>query len=168
MSDTRIVWERPDGGISVTTAAPESRRNGESEADWLERISAITREKIGSHGGLLENVRRLPNCSRAELPSKHFRNCWRSGTSGEVVVDMVLARVQRMAEIRAERDRRLAESDKEWLRILDVSTSEQQNLFKAYRQALRDMPQGIDLGLVDDPEALEVFQPAWPTRPGEL
>ena len=165
MSEMRIVWERPDGSIAVTVAAPESRRSGESDADWIERVAEVTKTKIGSAGDVLENVRRLPNRSKDELPSKRFRNCWRGGTAGEVVVDMALACAQRMMEIRAERDRRLAEADKEWLRILDTGPVEQQNAFRLYRQALRDIPQGINLDALTDPASLEAFEPNWPDQP---
>ena len=78
---------------------------------------------------------------------------------------MPVARGIRMVEIRSERNRRLDNSDREWARLSDIGTPEQQAAHSAYRQALRGLPQSIDLDKIDTAGKLEAFQPAWPDQP---
>lgn len=58
------------------------------------------------------------------------------------------------AAMRAERTRRLGESD--WTALIDVPESTRE-AWQSYRQALRDLP-----GVTVDP-----LNPEWPERPGE-
>jgi hypothetical protein len=59
----------------------------------------------------------------------------------------------------------IAVPGKEWARLSEVGTPEQQAAHSAYRQALRDIPQSIDLDKINTAGKLEVFQPAWPEQP---
>lgn len=96
---------------------------------------------------------------------KIFYGAWTSDGAGNIKVDLPLARGIRMAEFRAERNRRLDDSDREWARLSEVGTPEGQATHRAYRQALRDVPQSIDLDKIDTAAKLEAFQPTWPEQP---
>ena len=69
-----------------------------------------------------------------------------------------------MTEIRTERDNRLLESDKEKNRLDDVGSQAERDALATKRQELRDIPAGVDLDAIATPEALESFQPSWPTE----
>lgn len=72
-------------------------------------------------------------------------------TAEEIAELETFALAQRWRFLRAERDRRLAESD--WTVLSDTPTSTA--AWKIYRQALRDLPANTT-----DP-----FEPVWPTPP---
>lgn len=93
--------------------------------------------------------------------NRRFRSCWSHGTSG-VVVDMAKARAQRMEEIRIERNSLLKKTDVDLLVSQERGTEKEIQDIKTVRQALRDLPQSIDLSLVATPEQLESFTPVWP------
>lgn len=98
---------------------------------------------------------------QTSLPkTRRFRNAWRQ-TGGAVTVSMPLAYDQRMNEIRVERDARLKATDGAFMRAIELDGPELATLKKT-RQALRDMPQTIDLSAMKTPEELEQFQPTWP------
>lgn len=93
------------------------------------------------------------------LQSRRFRDCWRwNGATYDV--DMVLARTQRMTEIRAERDAKLDALDKEFMKAL--STKQDTKAVVDKMQLLRDIPQSINLNSIQTAEELEAFQPEWP------
>ncbi len=153
----RIVFEMPDGSILVREPVLKGRRPGEKEMEWYDREAAKGADTK------LAGATRLADAT--DFPSRYFRSCWRNDGRGAAHVDMPLARGQRMVEIRAQRNIRLDDSDKEWARLSEGGTPEQQAAHSAYRQALRDLPQSIDLELLDTAEKLEAFQPAWPDQP---
>ena len=101
MNEKRIVWEWATGEIEISTPAPNFRKPGESEVDWLNRVEQINRAKVPR----LQNAMRLPDRTDADLPGtgKRFRQAWRNDGTGKIGVDLPLARAQRMAETRAER-----------------------------------------------------------------
>ena len=84
-----------------------------------------------------------------------------NASTGEITIETMSAEeiaeleasalARRWQFLRAERDRRLAESD--WTVLSDTPTSTA--AWKVYRQALRDLPANTT-----DP-----FQPVWPTPP---
>lgn len=175
------VFECPDQIIRVVSPAPKARlgnfndsRGGafvasidkaggakfmgfaESEEEWVARIKANTLRK-NPH---LKGAKELPD---ATLPTdRRFRNCWRCPDSEKVEVDMPLARAQRMAEIRAERDAKLHASDGPILREQEQGTKATVDALKAKRQALRDIPTTFDLEPITMPSALADFEPEWP------
>lgn len=76
-------------------------------------------------------------------------------TSATAARDAEVAARHAVAALRAERDRRLAASD--WTQLPDNALTEgQQSTWRAYRQALRDLPETAD------PSA-----PEWPVSPLE-
>ena len=71
-----------------------------------------------------------------------------------------------MTEIRAERDRRLVASDGPMLRATERGTPADVAAWKAYRQALRDLPPtarpAVDACVT--PEVLAAYEPTWPAE----
>jgi hypothetical protein len=150
----KFVFEKVDGEI-ITLAVNYKNPNVIAGGDaWVEA-------HIRAKNPDCKTATRLPNVLPSDLPQL-FRAAWRNGGTGKIRIDMPLARVQRMAEIRAERNTLLDASDKEKARIDDVGTASQKTAISAYRQALRDLPATINLDAIDTPEALDVFEPAWP------
>ena len=151
MTNKRIIWEQPDGSIAITIPAPKGRRVNEVEEDWIERVAV----KAKPSGAI-----RHPDCNSEDLPKRYFRSCWRY-TNLKVDVDMPLARVQKMNEIREKRNKLLDDSDKEHLRLQAVGSAQEKQDMEIYRQFLRDVPSNIDLELIKDSDSLEVFEPIW-------
>jgi hypothetical protein len=152
-----IVWTRPDGGLSVFHVAPKSRRQGETLAQWINRLIAkvVPADATG--------VRMDDDTA---LPSRRFRECWRS-VAGTVAIHLASARLQVLAELRRERNARLARSDGEKARLDEIGTAEQKESLRAYRQALRDLPVAVaaEVEAIADAAALEAYQPTWPVEP---
>ena len=158
-----IIWERTDGGISWTAVAPKAQKPKESDQQFLARVAA----KVKKSNPDLTKATRLDDCLSADLPLNHFRNSWRrKGTENKIQVDMPLARTQRMAEIRAERNKRIDESDKELNRVNEIGTQTEIDNLKTKRQILRDIPNNIEtegtLTAITISEELAAFEPDWP------
>ena len=158
--DVVMMFRKIDGTVVFYNCADNSSEALESEniIEHLERAAKRKLETDPRYAGAV----RIDDCKITDLPHRKFRKCWRDDGSGKVHVDIPLAREQRMAEIRAERNTLLDASDKEKARIDDVGTAEQKTAISAYRQALRDLPAVINLDAIDTPEALDVFEPTWP------
>lgn len=156
-----ILWEGPGGEILVTEPlAPLF--DGESEEDYLNRVSARTGVQPG-----IRDCLRLPEKRRDELPTS-FLDCWRwDGRAATVVVSLPLARTQILAETRTERDKRLTDSDRDKARLDDMGTAQQKAALATYRQQLRDLPATVqtDLEGKGTPAELEAYAPPWPAMP---
>ena len=156
MTNKRIIHQHLDGSLSITIPA-RVKGNGETEQEYLDAIAA----KLN-----LPDAIRLLEVLVSELPqSRRFRNMWRE-SGGAIAVDMPLARTQRMSEIREERDGKLIEADGPTTREMEQSGTDY-TAWKVYKQALRDLPAATDLSKITTPEALEAFNPTWPTPPGK-
>lgn len=134
----RIVYTRPDGGISILIPsgaidlAAVLTRDLPAGVDWVE-------------------------CDESDIPTdRTFRSAWMRGQSAPVDVDMEKARGIHMGRIRKARDAALADLDVEQLRGRDVAVQ---------KQALRDIPQTFDLGGATTPEALKALWPTDLSRP---
>ncbi len=150
----RIIWEMPDGSISITSCKEGNRRKGESDQELIDRTADFAKP---------EGAKRLDDVLHSSLPSLRYSESWRN-KDGVVCVDIPLARVQRMTEIRAERDKRHLQGDGPTLAAKRVSQEAGQS-WDEYQQALSDIPQNTDLSDVSTPEDLEEFQPDWPEVP---
>ena len=106
-------------------------------------------------------------CPGECLPSRRFRNCWRQTGDSLPTVDMSLARVQRMNEVRKVRNRYLVKNDADYTRALKDRDTLLQARLVEYAKQLRDMPAveqpGVDACAT--PDHLEAWQPAWPPDP---
>jgi len=96
--------------------------------------------------------------TEADLPLRDFRNAWRF-IAGKIEVDMPKARLIHMDKIRAERNKKLTQLDKDWMKAMgqggDAVSIENE------RQILRDIPQTFDLEIYPNPTALKA---AWPVE----
>jgi hypothetical protein len=192
MTSKRIIWRMPDGTVRVTNPA-WFLQEGETEEEWMHRttimlardpeacprhnsnlqqtetdhefLDRIAAERLASDPVDMAGAVRMPNVDMAELPSRRFRNQWHhDGT--RPAVDVAKARAQILAELRAERDKRLAASDADKARLDDVGTGPQKAALAKYRQALRDVPAAVAVDVAAlDAAALESYTPAWPAKP---
>ena len=165
MEDQIIVWEMPDGAVRYATCPEKSKQPGETIEQWLPRqFQKTVRDAFPGAIRILNPS--MPD-GQPFVPGakKSFYGAWTSDGSGKIQVDLPRAREIHLAEVRAERNRKLDESDREWARLADVGTTEQQAAYREYRQALRDVPQGMNLDMIDTVVELEEFRPSWPGQP---
>lgn len=149
-----IVWEREDGGVSITYPVPQARADGETDEQFAERIRI--KDVPAGRPFHVQRKDTLPT-------SRRLRNAWKKG-SGIITLDLPTARKLIVEEIRAERDRRLAESDKEKFRLDDVGSPQEQAKLKAKRQSLRDLPAKVETEIATLTDVqLEAYTPTWPT-----
>lgn len=137
-----------------------------SEDEYLDLCADVTKRKTEC----VQDCERKPNADFSKVfnTSRRFRNQWRRRKdNGEIEPDVSLAQQTRMLEIRAERDGRLVESDKEKARLDDIGTPEQIAALKDYRQQLRDLPATAqtDVAAITTPDGLDLYQPPWPVKP---
>ena len=147
-----IVWERADGGVCVTHPAPNARLGNETDEQFAERIRI---KDIPA--GKPHHIQRSD-----ALPGRRFREAWRQ-VGGGIGVDLPSARSIVMADLRAERNRRLTETDAEKNRLDDVGTSQEKNALRVRRQALRDLPVVVAAEIAAmTAEQMELHSPTWP------
>jgi len=104
----------------------------------------------------------LPNERAGQ--SRKFRNQWRWDGS-KIEPDLPLCREQVMAEVRAERNAKLSDTDGEAVRNQERGQPDQ--ALKDYRQALRDLPATVQaqVDALNTAVSLEAYTPTWPTKP---
>jgi len=94
MTTKRIVYSRPDGGVSIVCPAPQ--RIAELMADNMTEDEAVAVIQVKDVPGDATNVEVM---ERAQIPaSREFRNAWEKPGTGAPAVNMPKAR-----EIHAER-----------------------------------------------------------------
>jgi hypothetical protein len=126
---SRIIWKRPDDGISVThiidfSGTPEEhalllKSRGDIPADW----------------------------QAVEFPSdvnldREFRNAWSHDVVNGLHVDIVKARDVTKDRLRQERAPLLAELDTAYIRALEINASTAAVVSE--KQRLRDLTQSVD------------------------
>ena len=144
----RLVWELSDSTIYI--ALPFIR----TEEGLAEVVAKI---EIAYPG-----AKQLRDLRDDEEFEERWHPSIRADNNGELYVDMPLARQQRMTEIREERDTLLIASDVEKIRLDDIGTAQQKTDIATYRQALRDIPNLIDLDSILTSPELNDFEPTWP------
>jgi len=146
----RIILKDATGHLYVVIPARPMRKD-ETEQAYLDDIAAKS---------MVAGASEVARVDVSELPaSRAFRNQWRhDGVS--VKVNMALARVEKMKQIREKRNNLLAATDGEFLK--QTETGGATSVLKAKRQALRSIPQTTDLSAIGTPEELEAFEPKWP------
>lgn len=138
----RIVYTRPDGGVSVVQPSPNGRRESETEQEWLDRIVAKDVPADATDVRIVDE---------ADVPAdRTFRNAWKRDGNG-IGCDMAKAREIHMGRIRFARDKELSRLDIEQLKGVNVA---------ARKQELRDLPQTFDLSSAATPDALKALWPA--------
>jgi len=159
--DLRLIFTRPDGGVSVDAPIEQIAQSGAELAQHIARLEAtglVWKQTISTGLG------HLPSERTGE--SRKLRNCWR-WNGAQVEADIALAKAQIKAEVRTERNKRLAESDADKIRLDDIGTTQQKLDISTYRQTLRDLPASTDIqidNLISVP-ALELYNPTWPIKP---
>lgn len=132
----RIVFKNADGTVGVIIPA----------ISWAGNLEALAQKDVPT--GLawrIVNVDDLPG-------DRTFRNAWTDDNPTTTVdVDMVKARQIHMDYLRHIRNKKLEALDVEQLKGVDVASE---------KQALRDMPQNVDLTPYQTPESLKAVMPA--------
>ena len=145
MTNKRLAYTRPDGGVSVVVPDPHYIAEFASEA---EAIAAILAKDVPADASDVVEI------TTADLPGNRlFRDDWRMA-GGRPRVDMTLARETHMNRIREMRDQKLAELDTEWQKALEENDAAKRRNIEAEKQRLRDLPQTFDLAGAETPEAL--------------
>lgn len=79
---------------------------------------------------------------------------------GKIVVDMVKAREVHLKVIREVRDAKLVQLDIEWMKFTGQGKKQEADAAEAKRQALRDLPQTVNL----DVATPELLKEIWPVE----
>jgi hypothetical protein len=104
--------------------------------------------------------------SIVELPADWVQPCSKvecmKEDGGEIVADLVLVRAAKMEDIRAERDKRLVESDADYVKDLSMSVS--LAAVNALKQDLRDLPAAAQsaVNALSSAAEIESYEPTWP------
>ena len=155
MTTKRIVYTRPDGGVSVVAPAPDFVAGFKTEAD---AIAAVQAQNIPI------DATNILECTVADIPiNRTFRDAWERDLVGAVPIrtDMLQARVIHMGRIRAARDEKLKTLDGPWMRANGQGNAIEAGRIEAERQRLRDIPQTLDLTAATTPETLKA---TWPVE----
>lgn len=119
-----IVWQRPDGGVSIDACAP-----GTDVKAW----AAEQVKRGGDHAGW------KPVAFNIEVPTRcEFRNAM-TWDGKRIVHDMARARDLRRAQLRIERAPLLAALDIEYQRADEAGDAKAKAVIAAKKQALRDI-----------------------------
>jgi hypothetical protein len=157
-----LIFQNDDSGqIAEVTPAPNARltdEHGAAESDeqFLRRIAKIVVPPgvswriVGAH--------QLPASRRI------FRDAWRESGSGDIVVDMHVARRFVLNGVRNARNEKLEETDGEKSRLDEIGTPAQRERHAEYRQALRDFPKVIEsqISVIRSPQELADHPIVWP------
>lgn len=93
------------------------------------------------------------------LPEDLFRMAWKI-TDGKLAVDMDKAAVIKMADLRKIRDDKLAALDVPYMKALERGVVDEISDIVAKKNALRDLPETIDLSVYTTAQELKDFIPA--------
>lgn len=146
-----IVYVRPSGEVSVVYPAPKTRRDNESEENWLTRMTQRAVPE-GIEGHLVEAT---------TLPaSRRWRNAWRFA-AGQFEIDLETARIQRQRELISSRDRLLSQLREDIETAEDEGDAARLVRLRQRRRSLRDLDVNLasQLSGLMTVEALETFTP---------
>jgi len=152
MTTKRIIYTRPDGGVSVVCPAPEFVANFDgTEAEALAFIQAkdVPADAVGTE---VVDVAVI-------MPDRTFRNAWVKKTGG-IKVSLPKARPIHLDRIRVVRDAELLRLDIEYLKADEVGDAALKASIATEKQVLRDIPQTFDLTVATTPDELKALWPA--------
>lgn len=142
--NNRIIYKRPDGGVSVIIPCIEAINFNETEEAFLLRIASKDVPQ-GCEWRIVDV---------SEIPSdRTFRGAWED--SDGIKVNMTKARQIHMNRLRDKRKPKLEALDKEQLRGLEDNDAVKLDEIKAKKKSLRDITQTFDLTRFATPEALK-------------
>lgn len=145
-----IVYNGPTGVAVLLRCSDHFIAMFESEAEGLDAIIAKDVPE-GVAYKIIDDDHGLPS-------SLDFRNAWVLA-AGNVEVDMPRARVIHMERIKVARTKALDDLDIPFMRALEAGDVALQTSIASAKQALRDLPQTINLDQFETPEALAAFWP---------
>jgi hypothetical protein len=154
MIDPRIVWTNGDGRVEIFQPAPNGRRDGETEADWLLRLRKKVVPRSASHVAIVEGST-LPQ--RRE--DREFRSAWRFD-GGRLTIPIGPARDAWRDRMRRARAPLLAALDIEYQRADERGDANAKRDIAARKQALRDVPADPAIDAAKTPEQLKAVWPA--------
>jgi hypothetical protein len=138
MINTRIAYRNSEGGVSIVCPSPEFCANPESTMAKL--LSRSVPE-----GAIFEELK------AEDIPvDRYFRNAWR--LNGGIHTDMDCARGIHLNCLRKVRNEKLLELDVTFQRALESKDVAAQDSIAAKKQALRDMPNSVDLSGLSEQE----------------
>jgi len=181
----KIVYTRPDGGISVVSPAEGARlansvtlANGtvlsggpRSVDQFLRRwpVAGAVAQWAETEDEFLARVRARSVPANAsgvrivndtDIPTdRTFRNAWQDPGSGAVKVDMPKACEIHRARLRELRTPMLAALDVEWMKALETGDEQKKTQVAAKKQALRDVTADPAIDAADTPAALKAVLP---------
>jgi len=142
----RIAIERADGGVSIMHI-PEGADPAAEVEKW--QTTMLPGEAaVGWH-----------EISDNDIPTdRTFRSAWKISDKA-IAVDMDKARDIQMDRIRSARDAELAALDLPSLRAIEAGDDAKSAEIASQKQALRDLPQTLDLTKATTPEELAAIWP---------
>ena len=150
MTDDRIIYRRPDGGVSIVVPA----RPVEPER---------TEEALRARRDVPDDALDVAYCTAGDIPTdRTYRDAWERDTSRRSAVvktNMPKARKIHMDKIRRLRDSELEKLDKDWMKALGQNDTAQADRVEGRRQILRDIPQTFDLSTAKTPDELKALWP---------
>jgi hypothetical protein len=158
----KIVYTRPDGGVSIINPAYNDpiggQREGEPENAFIDRVASRA---------VPANATNVVVVDALAVPERLFRNAFRQSGANAPHVDMPLARGIKTDQIREQRDVRLAAEDIAYMRADENGNPSEKVRIAALKQSLRDLPADVQpaLDALDNPAALDAFEPTWPVWP---
>ena len=181
------VRTRANAEEALRVVAGRGYTLGGPAPDTIEKVECLRRDVFTAAGvlaGRLYEVRDTPanrafhegnapagSTGLAWLPPgdpapRRFRDCL-ALAGGVLAVDVPRARARRLAEIRAERGRRLQRSDALWIRAFEENRAADRFALEAARRRLRDLPAEAAAALDARADAADViaYEPDWPALP---
>lgn len=148
LSDDSIVIIQCKGDPEQFLAFRMEQSGAGTEEDPIIETKVMEQELIGEVSKDAEG--------QYQLPDRAFRGSWRDN-AGSIETDMPLARLEKMDQIRAQRDELLKKSDEVYVALL--SQGADLTAINALKSALRDVPQNTDLSGEADEAALKAVDP---------
>ena len=146
MTTQRIVYTRPDGGVSIVIP-----------------VKTFDPEKLSERKDIPKGATDIRLCDAKDIPTdRTYRDAWERDTSRRSAVvktNMPKARKLHMDKIRRMRDAELEKLDKDWMRALGQGDTPEANDIEDRRQNLRNIPQTFDLSKAKTPDELKALWP---------
>lgn len=151
MTTKRIVYTRPDGGLSIIAPTPDFVKGCKS----LRAALAIIRAK-----DVPKDAVNVMVCDAADLPQdRTYRDAWCCQDSKNIEIDMPKARDIHMGKIRASRNAALEREDTALMRAVESGNESAVRAVAKHKQKLRDIPQTFDLSRAETPDELKSLWP---------
>jgi len=144
MINKRIAYRNLEGGVSVLIPTPEFCANPANMIGTLIRTLPL-----GVHFEV-HDVNDIPT-------DRYFRNAWRLDKG--INIDVECAQKIHLDCLRKVRNEKLVELDVPFQRAVEDKDEVMQDNIAAKKNKLRDMPQDVDMSLLDTPEKIKAFVP---------